>query len=101
MAKEARFVLNPDQRKRLIFVGNSLRDAKLKGVMKKGNKKIFGIFIVGNVLDMFVNGVAYHHAGMDYSDRKQVEQTFAQGDLRALSTYSNAESLACFHFCLY
>ena len=34
---------------------------------------------------MFLCGVAFHHAGMDLSDRKLVESAFSQGDLPVLS----------------
>ena len=37
---------------------------------------------------MYLSGVAYHHAGMDFSDRKLVETTFGHGDLPVLSECS-------------
>jgi ATP-dependent DNA helicase HFM1/MER3 len=42
----------------------------------------------GTVQHCLDNGVAYHHAGMEPSDRRRVEQAFADGKLRCLSATS-------------
>lgn len=35
-------------------------------------------------VEMVVHGVAFHHAGMEYSDRRAVEELFTLGDLPVL-----------------
>ncbi|NXA52796.1 HFM1 helicase, partial [Nothocercus julius] len=68
LAKDAKFLLSIEQKQRLQRSANSLKDAKLK--------------------DLLMYGVAYHHAGMELSDRKTIEGTFTVGDLPVLFTTS-------------
>lgn len=37
-----------------------------------------------SVSDLVMQGVGYHHAGVDISDRKLVEEAFTMGDLPVL-----------------
>lgn len=37
-----------------------------------------------SITDILIHGVAYHHAGMELSDRKVVEGAFTVGDLPVL-----------------
>uniref|UniRef100_A0A8C1WIN9 DNA 3'-5' helicase n=1 Tax=Cyprinus carpio TaxID=7962 RepID=A0A8C1WIN9_CYPCA len=41
-----------------------------------------------NYLYLFICGIGYHHAGMDVSDRKLIEEAFTVGDLPVLFTTS-------------
>ncbi|KTG40368.1 hypothetical protein cypCar_00007731 [Cyprinus carpio] len=41
-----------------------------------------------NLRDLFICGIGYHHAGMDVSDRKLIEEAFTVGDLPVLFTTS-------------
>ncbi|XP_051713468.2 probable ATP-dependent DNA helicase HFM1 isoform X2 [Oryctolagus cuniculus] len=66
--KDAKFVLTMEQKQRLQKYAYSVRDLKLK--------------------DILIHGVAYHHAGMELSDRKVVEEIFTIGDLPVLFTTS-------------
>ncbi|KAM8805354.1 LOW QUALITY PROTEIN: putative ATP-dependent DNA helicase HFM1 [Eudromia elegans] len=68
LAKDAKFLLRIEQKQRLQRSANSLKDAKLR--------------------DLLMYGVAYHHAGMELSDRKIIEGTFTVGDLPVLFTTS-------------
>ncbi|XP_058516874.1 probable ATP-dependent DNA helicase HFM1 isoform X2 [Ochotona princeps] len=68
LVKDAKFVLTAEQKQRLQKYAYSVRDLKLK--------------------DMLMHGVAYHHAGMELSDRKVVEEVFTTGDLPVLFTTS-------------
>ncbi|XP_007934232.1 probable ATP-dependent DNA helicase HFM1 [Orycteropus afer afer] len=68
LVKDAKFVMTVEQKQRLQKCANSVRDSKLR--------------------DLFIHGVAYHHAGMELSDRKVVEGAFTVGDLPVLFTTS-------------
>ncbi|XP_064928684.1 probable ATP-dependent DNA helicase HFM1 isoform X1 [Columba livia] len=68
LAKDAKFLLSIEQKQRLQMSANSLKDAKLR--------------------DLLLYGVAYHHAGMEVSDRKIIEGAFTVGDLPVLFTTS-------------
>ncbi|KAG5286894.1 hypothetical protein AALO_G00020010 [Alosa alosa] len=68
LAKDARFVMSIDHKERLVKYADSLIDSKLK--------------------DLVLFGVGYHHAGIDVSDRKVIEDAFTKGDLPVLFTTS-------------
>ncbi|KFV44069.1 putative ATP-dependent DNA helicase HFM1, partial [Tyto alba] len=68
LAKDAKFLLSIEQKQRLQRSANSLKDSKLR--------------------DLLMYGVAYHHAGMELSDRKIIEGAFTVGDLPVLFTTS-------------
>ncbi|NWV65591.1 HFM1 helicase, partial [Malurus elegans] len=68
LAKDAKFLLSIEQKQRLQRFANSLKDSKLR--------------------DLLTCGVAYHHAGMEISDRKIIEGAFTVGDLPVLFTTS-------------
>ncbi|XP_075013158.1 putative ATP-dependent DNA helicase HFM1 [Calonectris borealis] len=68
LAKDAKFLLSIEQKQRLQRSANSLKDSKLR--------------------DLLMYGVAYHHAGMEISDRKIIERAFTVGDLPVLFTTS-------------
>ncbi|NWV31030.1 HFM1 helicase, partial [Grantiella picta] len=68
LAKDAKFLLSIEQKQRLQGFANSLKDSKLR--------------------DLLTCGVAYHHAGMEMSDRKVIEGAFTIGDLPVLFTTS-------------
>ncbi|NXQ60277.1 HFM1 helicase, partial [Anthoscopus minutus] len=68
LAKDAKFLLNIEQKQRLQGFANSLKDSKLR--------------------DLLTYGVAYHHAGMEITDRKIIEGAFTVGDLPVLFTTS-------------
>ncbi|KFO69596.1 putative ATP-dependent DNA helicase HFM1, partial [Cuculus canorus] len=68
LAKDAKFLLSIEQKQRLQRSANSLKDSKLR--------------------DLLMCGVAYHHAGMEVSDRKVIEGAFTAGDLPVLFTTS-------------
>ncbi|KAM4774285.1 putative ATP-dependent DNA helicase HFM1 isoform 8-T8 [Cyanocitta cristata] len=68
LAKDAKFLLSVEQKQRLQRFANSLKDSKLR--------------------DLLTYGVAYHHAGMEVSDRKIIEGAFTVGDLPVLFTTS-------------
>ncbi|NWW12078.1 HFM1 helicase, partial [Oreocharis arfaki] len=68
LAKDAKFLLSIEQKQRLQRFANSLKDSKLR--------------------DILMYGVAYHHAGMEMSDRKIIEGAFTVGDLPVLFTTS-------------
>ncbi|XP_051481595.1 probable ATP-dependent DNA helicase HFM1 [Apus apus] len=68
LAKDAKFLLSAEQKQRLQKSANSLRDSKLR--------------------DLLMYGVAYHHAGMEVSDRKIIEGAFTVGDIPVLFTTS-------------
>ncbi|XP_019357137.1 PREDICTED: probable ATP-dependent DNA helicase HFM1 isoform X3 [Gavialis gangeticus] len=67
-AKDAKFIMTTEQRQRLQRSANSIKDSKLR--------------------DLLIYGVAYHHAGMELSDRKIIEGAFTVGDLPVLFTTS-------------
>ncbi|XP_070567213.1 probable ATP-dependent DNA helicase HFM1 [Ptychodera flava] len=64
LVKDARFIMNSQHRQRLQRNSNMLRDSKLR--------------------ELVISGVGYHHAGLDVSDRKAIENMFLQGDLPVL-----------------
>ncbi|NXY21316.1 HFM1 helicase, partial [Atrichornis clamosus] len=68
LVKDAKFLLSIEQKQRLQRFANSLKDSKLR--------------------DLLTCGVAYHHAGMEISDRKIIEGAFTVGDLPVLFTTS-------------
>ncbi|NXN13442.1 HFM1 helicase, partial [Indicator maculatus] len=68
LAKDAKFLLSTEQKQRLQRSANSLKDSRLR--------------------DLLMCGVAYHHAGMEISDRKIIEGAFTVGDLPVLFTTS-------------
>ncbi|NWT82655.1 HFM1 helicase, partial [Lanius ludovicianus] len=68
LAKDVKFLLSIEQKQRLQRFANSLKDSKLR--------------------DLLMYGVAYHHAGMEMSDRKIIEGAFTAGDLPVLFTTS-------------
>ncbi|XP_023576115.1 probable ATP-dependent DNA helicase HFM1 isoform X2 [Octodon degus] len=68
LVKDAKFVMTMEQKQRLQKYAYSVRDSKLR--------------------DTLLYGVAYHHAGMELSDRKVVERAFTVGDLPVLFTTS-------------
>ncbi|XP_019386674.1 PREDICTED: probable ATP-dependent DNA helicase HFM1 isoform X2 [Crocodylus porosus] len=63
-AKDAKFIMTTEQKQRLQRSANSIKDSKLR--------------------DLLIYGVAYHHAGMELSDRKIIEGAFTVGDLPVL-----------------
>ncbi|XP_036409769.1 probable ATP-dependent DNA helicase HFM1 [Megalops cyprinoides] len=68
LAKDARFIMSAEHKQRLMKYANSLLDSKLR--------------------DLVTYGVGYHHAGIDVSDRKIIEDAFTLGDLPVLFTTS-------------
>ncbi|XP_070123403.1 probable ATP-dependent DNA helicase HFM1 [Equus caballus] len=68
LVKDAKFIMTVEQKQRLQKCAHSIRDSKLR--------------------DILIHGVAYHHAGMELSDRKVVEGAFTVGDLPVLFTTS-------------
>ncbi|XP_072505160.1 probable ATP-dependent DNA helicase HFM1 isoform X2 [Notamacropus eugenii] len=68
LSKNAKFVMTVEQKQRLQNYTHSVRDSKLR--------------------DLLTCGVGYHHAGMELSDRKTVEEAFTVGDLPVLFTTS-------------
>ncbi|XP_047583274.1 probable ATP-dependent DNA helicase HFM1 isoform X5 [Lutra lutra] len=68
LVKDAKFIMAVEQKQRLQKCAYSIRDLKLR--------------------DILIHGVAYHHAGMELSDRKVVEGAFTIGDLPVLFTTS-------------
>ncbi|XP_027425400.1 probable ATP-dependent DNA helicase HFM1 isoform X5 [Zalophus californianus] len=68
LVKDAKFIMAVEQKQRLQKCAYSIRDSKLR--------------------DILIHGVAYHHAGMELSDRKVVEGAFTVGDLPVLFTTS-------------
>ncbi|XP_061098727.1 probable ATP-dependent DNA helicase HFM1 [Conger conger] len=68
LAKDARFIMSAEHRQRLMQYTNSLHDSKLR--------------------DLVMYGVGFHHAGVEVSDRKLIEDAFTVGDLPVLFTTS-------------
>ncbi|KAJ7332517.1 hypothetical protein JRQ81_014697 [Phrynocephalus forsythii] len=68
LAKDAKFMMNTEQHKRLQKSASLIKDARLR--------------------DLLICGVAYHHAGIEVSDRKIIEAAFNMGDLPVLFTTS-------------
>ncbi|XP_008294380.1 probable ATP-dependent DNA helicase HFM1 [Stegastes partitus] len=66
LAKDARFIMSIEHKQRLMKYANSILDTKLR--------------------DLVMLGVGYHHAGVDLSDRKLIEEAFTLGDLPVLFT---------------
>ncbi|XP_008431580.1 probable ATP-dependent DNA helicase HFM1 isoform X2 [Poecilia reticulata] len=66
LAKDTRFIMSFEHKQRLMTYANSTLDSKLR--------------------DLMMLGVGYHHAGVDLSDRKLVEEAFTLGDLPVLFT---------------
>eukprot|EP00118_Oscarella_pearsei_P009730 m.56772 g.56772 ORF g.56772 m.56772 type:complete len:531 (+) comp34651_c0_seq4:65-1657(+) len=64
LANDARFLMSSQQKTRLLRSSHSVRDSKLKETVRKG--------------------VAYHHAGLELTDRRLVEELFIQGELPVL-----------------
>ncbi|XP_070323278.1 probable ATP-dependent DNA helicase HFM1 [Odocoileus virginianus] len=68
LVKDAKFIMTVEQKQRLQKCAYSIKDSKLR--------------------DILIHGVAYHHAGMELSDRKVVEGAFTIGDIPVLFTTS-------------
>ncbi|XP_026555904.1 probable ATP-dependent DNA helicase HFM1 [Pseudonaja textilis] len=68
LAKDAKFIMTIEQKQRLQRSANVIKEAKLK--------------------DLLICGVAYHHAGVEMSDRKIIEAAFNMGDIPVLFTTS-------------
>uniref|UniRef100_A0A3Q3LBA5 Probable ATP-dependent DNA helicase HFM1 n=1 Tax=Mastacembelus armatus TaxID=205130 RepID=A0A3Q3LBA5_9TELE len=66
LAKDARFIMSIEHKQRLIKYANAILDSKLR--------------------DLVMLGVGYHHAGVDLSDRKLIEEAFTLGELPVLFT---------------
>ncbi|XP_030258654.1 probable ATP-dependent DNA helicase HFM1 isoform X4 [Sparus aurata] len=66
LAKDARFIMSIEHKQRLMKYANSILDSKLR--------------------DLVMLGVGFHHAGVDLSDRKLIENAFTVGDLPVLFT---------------
>ncbi|NXG69577.1 HFM1 helicase, partial [Baryphthengus martii] len=94
LAKDAKFVLSIEQKQRLQRFANSLKDSRLRGkynlllLYSCFSKLIQVVDIIISLSDLLVYGVAYHHAGMEISDRKIIEGAFTVGDLPVLFTTS-------------
>ncbi|XP_070795506.1 probable ATP-dependent DNA helicase HFM1 [Pituophis catenifer annectens] len=68
LAKDAKFIMTIEQKQRLQRSANLIKEAKLR--------------------DLLICGVAYHHAGVEVSDRKTIEAAFNMGDIPVLFTTS-------------
>ncbi|KAM3604074.1 uncharacterized protein V6R79_006054 [Siganus canaliculatus] len=66
LAKDARFIMSIEHKQRLTKYANSIQDSKLR--------------------DLVMLGVGFHHAGVDLSDRKLIEEAFGLADLPVLFT---------------
>nr|XP_057922081.1 probable ATP-dependent DNA helicase HFM1 isoform X1 [Doryrhamphus excisus]XP_057922082.1 probable ATP-dependent DNA helicase HFM1 isoform X1 [Doryrhamphus excisus]XP_057922083.1 probable ATP-dependent DNA helicase HFM1 isoform X1 [Doryrhamphus excisus] len=66
LAKDTRFIMPFERKQRLMKYAQGIVDSKLR--------------------DLVMLGVGYHHAGVDVSDRKMIENAFALGDLPVLFT---------------
>ncbi|XP_069568611.1 probable ATP-dependent DNA helicase HFM1 [Brachyistius frenatus] len=66
LAKDARFIMSIEHKQRLMKYANCILDSKLR--------------------DLAMLGVGFHHAGVDLSDRKLIEEAFTLGDLPVLFT---------------
>ncbi|XP_040533778.1 probable ATP-dependent DNA helicase HFM1 isoform X9 [Gallus gallus] len=73
LSKDAKFLLSVEQKQRLQKSANSLKDSKLR--------------------DLLMYGLAYHHAGMEVSDRKIIEGAFTAGDLPVLCFSSGLDKI--------
>ena len=65
LAKTNKYIINHEHKKCLISSASKLKDARLKELVSQ-------------------NGIGYHHAGMDTSDRTLIEQLFLNGNLFVL-----------------
>uniref|UniRef100_A0A8C5F9D6 DNA 3'-5' helicase n=1 Tax=Gadus morhua TaxID=8049 RepID=A0A8C5F9D6_GADMO len=70
LAKDARFIMSIEHKQRLY----TLNYLVYKSLLRLNN--------------LMMLGVGYHHAGVDVSDRKMVEEAFTRGDLPVLFTTS-------------
>ncbi|XP_042322051.1 probable ATP-dependent DNA helicase HFM1 isoform X2 [Sceloporus undulatus] len=68
LAKDAKFIMNVEQLERLQKCAKSIKEAKLR--------------------ELLICGIAYHHAGVEVSDRKIIEAAFNMGDIPVLFTTS-------------
>ncbi|XP_075918765.1 putative ATP-dependent DNA helicase HFM1 [Petromyzon marinus] len=68
LAKDAKFMIDFQHRQRLQKHASCLKDIKLR--------------------DLLMKGIAYHHAGMETSDRRNIEDAFLQGELPVLFSTS-------------
>ncbi|XP_075917829.1 putative ATP-dependent DNA helicase HFM1 isoform X1 [Petromyzon marinus] len=68
LAKDAKFMIDFQHRQRLQKHASCLKDIKLR--------------------DLLMKGIAYHHAGMETSDRGNIEDAFLQGELPVLFSTS-------------
>ncbi|XP_061654278.1 probable ATP-dependent DNA helicase HFM1 isoform X1 [Phyllopteryx taeniolatus] len=66
LAKDTRFIMSAEHKQRLMTYAQSILDSKLK--------------------ELVMLGVGYHHAGVEASDRKLIENAFTLGDLPVLFT---------------
>ncbi|XP_034469557.1 probable ATP-dependent DNA helicase HFM1 isoform X1 [Hippoglossus hippoglossus] len=66
LAKDARFIMSIEHKQRLLKYANSILDSKLR--------------------ELVMFGVGFHHAGVELSDRKLIEEAFTLGDLPVLFT---------------
>ncbi|XP_053293383.1 probable ATP-dependent DNA helicase HFM1 [Pleuronectes platessa] len=66
LAKDARFIMSIEHKQRLLKYANSILDSKLR--------------------ELVMFGVGFHHAGVEMSDRKLIEEAFTLGDLPVLFT---------------
>ncbi|CAB1458650.1 unnamed protein product, partial [Pleuronectes platessa] len=64
LAKDARFIMSIEHKQRLLQYANSILDSKLR--------------------ELVMFGVGFHHAGVEMSDRKLIEEAFTLGDLPVL-----------------
>ncbi|XP_068757801.1 probable ATP-dependent DNA helicase HFM1 [Montipora capricornis] len=64
LVKDARFIMNSQHRQRLQRTANSLHDSKLR--------------------ELVICGIGYHHAGLDPTDRHNIEALFIKGDIPVL-----------------
>lgn len=64
LMKDARFIMNSEHRQRLQRIAKSLHDSKLR--------------------ELVMCGIGYHHAGLDPTDRRNIETMFIKGDLPVL-----------------
>ncbi|CAM9750894.1 unnamed protein product [Lampetra planeri] len=68
LAKDTKFMIDFQHRQRLQNHASHLKDIKLR--------------------DLLMKGIAYHHAGMETSDRRNIEDVFLQGELPVLFSTS-------------
>ncbi|XP_062834078.1 probable ATP-dependent DNA helicase HFM1 isoform X2 [Anolis carolinensis] len=68
LAKDAKFIMNVEQLERLQKCAKLVKEARLR--------------------ELLICGIAYHHAGVEVSDRKIIEAAFNMGDIPVLFTTS-------------